>query len=400
MIYLGRQSVIKPSIFELLAVCGCVSKRVLTMLPYSYVKTNDNLRQMHKDRLIRMSGHGANKHYALLDAGKNTLTSSDSIRYPRRLFANNNTLLRDPSRTIAIGDTAAMLSMARYSIHPNDKPNLPAHTTLPCDDNSWFDIYKTGGIVSPMNCYYMAAEVKRYLRNSNDKGIRYSRTCGILFTPEYLLRVFHSRDVAFEFRGTGEKKLNSLIAKLFSGYVPKQRNALLVFGKGFLAAEKILDGDFDEARQRIAEISKKVTINTQNLGRPLYYRPIMPESMGLLQLMRYPGWEESLFEYVAKQIYFSYNRRTDAFYATGEDGSLLFIGIELNLTKFARMIRILRERPNRTVNFICLDWQEDFYDFMLERYAGGEHGVNILTVEGNMVKRLNEQFEEYWGGEL
>ena len=394
---MGRAPVIQTRILELLATCGCVSRQVFLMLPFTYNKISTTLKSLLDSGAIRISGHGADKHYALLDAGKTMLECSDFSRYPRCLFADNNTLLRVPARAVANGDTAALLSLAGYFIHPSDKPALPVHATLPDDDNGWFELYQNGGISSAANCYYTSTAVKRHFRAYSDKGFQYSRACGILFTPEYILRVFNSRNVALEFRETGERKLCNLIPRLFSGYVPKRKDALLVFGRGFAAAENILAGDFDAERIRMTKISKRTLMNTQNLGRPMYYRPIRSESLPLTQLMRYPGWEDSMFEYLAKQVYFSYSLRSDAFYASGEDGSLLFIGVELNLTKLARLIRYMRETASHAIKLLCLDWQKDFYEKMLELYTDcGTQNIHVLTMESGAVLRMNKQFADYW----
>ena len=398
---MGRTPIIQTQILSLLAVCGCVSRQIFLMMPFTYNKISTTLKSLVDLGAIRLSGRGANKHYALLDAGKNMLEMSNPSQYPRCLFANNNTLLRVPTRALANGDTAALLSLAGYFIHPKDKPLLPVHANLSDDDNGWFEFYQKAGTSSAANCYYTSTGIKRHFRANSDSGFRYSRACGILFTPDCILRVYHSRSAALELRETGERKLYNLIPRMFSGYLPKRREGLLVFGTGFAAAENILAGDFDAERIRMTAISKRTIMNTQNLGKPMYYRPVRSESLALTRLMRYPGWEDSMFEHLAKQVYCSYSLRNDAFYAAGDDGSLLFIGVELNLTKLARLIRYMREVSKRTIRLLCLDWQKDFYKKMLELYTDYDtRDIHILTMENGAVLRMNNQFAEFWGNNV
>ena len=147
----------------------------------------------------------------------------------------------------------------------------------------------------------------------------------------------------------------------------------------------------------MAGISKKTFLSPRNLGKPLFYCPIMKEALPLLGLMRYPSWSDSICDYAAKQVYFSFKRRSDVFYATGEDGSLLFIGIELDLTKLASLIRVLRSRQNITVALLCLDWQKQFYSDILECFAGDSaSNVRVLSMNNDAVLNMGVQLGEYW----
>lgn len=361
---------------------------------------------------IRLTGHGADKHYALLAKGKDELNSLNSLRYPRCLFADNNTLLRAPARAMANGDAAVMLSLAGYSLHPHDKPEFPAHTPVPDEDAGRRQIYRNSlehrysnaedctiylKRRTPINCYYTSVEIKRYFEQKNSNGLRYSRACGVLSTPDNILRVFHSRDVALEFKSTGENKLVSLLPKLFSGYLPPRRQGLLVLGDGFMAAEKIIATEFSPERIKIAKVSKKTYLGTKNLGTPLYYLPVVPDSLPLLRLFQYPSWEGSASSFMAKQLYGSFKERQDIFYADGDDGSALFIGLTLNLTAVAGLIRAVRDKP-RSVSLICLNWQKEFYRETLDKYAGdGAEHVHIYSVSNDAISVIDTQLYEYWG---
>lgn len=362
--------------------------------------------------LIRLTGHGADKHYAILAKGKDELNSFNYLRYPRCLFADNNTLLRAPARAMANGDAAVMLYRAGYSVHPHDKPELPSHTHISDDNADRRQIYRNSLEYrydnsedstiyikrhTPINCYYTSVEIKRYFEQKNNNGLRYSRACGVLLTPDNILRIFHSRDVALEFKSTGENKLTSLLPKLFSGYLPPRRQGLFVFGNGFLSAKKILATEFSPERIRMAKVSNKTCLGTKNLGNPLFYLPVIPDSIPLLRLFQYPGWEGSVSSFMAKQLYGSFKERQDVFYADGDDGSALFIGLTLNLTAVAGLIRAVRDKP-RSVSLICLNWQKEFYRETLDNYAGdGAEHVHIYSVSNDAISVIDTQLYEYWG---
>ncbi|WRS28458.1 hypothetical protein U6B65_04820 [Oscillospiraceae bacterium MB08-C2-2] len=377
---------------------------MLHLLPYSYVKVNDRLRYMIDDGLIRCTGKGADKHYALLDAGREMLHASNSSRYPRCLFADNNTLLRAPVRAMATGDAAALLHLGEYTVHPTTKPALPAQTPI-FEEEIERQLYQnmphsSGSIrASPVNCYYTSVEIKRYFEGKNAAGLRYSRACGVLYTPDALLRVFHSRDVALEYKSTGENKLTSLLPRLFPGYLPPCREALLVLGAGFTAARKILAEEFEPERVRMARISGRTCLSTRNLGRPLYYLPVQPASLPLLRLLGYPGWLDSVSSFLAGQLYEEYTLRQDALYADGDDGTALFIGVPFDLTAFAGLIRLLQNRP-QPVKLLCLDWQTAFYRELMDMYTGdASKQVQILSVTNDTVRDMDAQLSNYWGGD-
>ena len=384
----------------------------MNLLPYSYVKINDCLRLMLQNNLIRLTGHGAGKHYALLEKGKQELTAFNPQRYPRCLFADNNTLLRDHIRAMAIGDSAAMLVVSGYAVHPHDKPCLPAHTPVPDDDSGGRQIYQnrldyqypgSGDDAyyprrkTPVNCFYSSVEIKRYFKPKNDMGLRYSRACGVLFTPDYLLRVFHSRDVALEYKATGENKLKDSLQKIFTDKLPPYRQGLLVLGDGFKAAEKILETEFNPERAKMLRVTRKTCIGPKNLGTPLFYFPVLPESLPMLRLLQFPGWEGSVSPFMARQLYKNYRERNDVYFAEGDDGTVIYIGLSLNLTSFARLMRDMRERA-RNISFICLNWQKEFYETMLKRYTGeNAEYVRIITATNDAVRFIESQLSDSWG---
>lgn len=410
----GRKPILQIQTLELLAVCGCISKTILYLSQFHNQRIRSKLKQMVDMGEIRLAGQGENKRYTLLKPGKDRLIALNPARYTLSLFQDNNTLLRVPARSVMNGDTAAILSQAGFSVHPDDKPTLPAITPNFHDGSGWWMELYNNQIPyrydadnpdccrylkrdTPVGCYYTSVEIKRHLRDRNDNGLRYSRACGVLFTPDRLFRVFHGRDVAFEYRQTGENKLVTLLPKLFGGYLPEQKNGVLIVGNGFDSAEKILAGDFDKARIEQAKREKRIFVNTRNLGNPLFYFPVSPDSLTLLRLMNYPGWADSIAEYAAKQVCEDFTERSGIFFADCGDGTRFYSGLELNLTKLAGLVRAIRASPGLPVSMACLHWQKQFYTDILGRYAGeNANGVRLFTFDNEDIQSISEQLNDYW----
>ena len=110
-------------------------------------------------------------------------------------------LTRNPDdRAVLRGDTAAMLSLAGYAVHPDGKPGFPACTPpLPAAPGreAWRGLYQNYSDIrypdepdeavytrhlTAVNCYYDACSVKELLydRGKDGAGVRYSRACGVL----------------------------------------------------------------------------------------------------------------------------------------------------------------------------------------------------------------------------
>jgi len=250
--------------------------------------------------------------------------------------------------------------------------------------------------LTPVNCYYDSVQIKYLRQTATDKGVNYSRACGVLFTPSCLFRVYHSRDVAMRFFKTGEENFSALLRSTFTGYVPADNSGILVFGQDWLSAISILD---NYLREKAIPPPKKGDIqgeilNPANLGNPLFYLPLRSEAMELLRLMRFPDWRKSLMYYASiahaklEQIGWSYqyeNRR-------------VYITADLNLTNLAIVLRGMMKNPREPVSLLCLPWQQEFFWNLVQDYGGDKANAQILLLHDNFMENLiNSLLEPYWG---
>ncbi|MCI9669885.1 MAG: hypothetical protein HFG19_09465, partial [Oscillospiraceae bacterium] len=253
---------------------------------YSYTYRTRALRLLLQQQYIRKQGEGRAKAYAISTKGRNYLAAFYASRFREEVMEQIKQLTRNPDdRAVLRGDAAAMLSLAGYAVHPDDKPAFPAYTPpLPVvpGREAWRGLYQNHSDIcypdesneavytrcrTPMNCYYDACSVKELLydRGKDGAGVRYSRACGVLMTPSCLFRVYHSRDVAMKFHITGERRLQNLLltGEVFCGYLPERNHAALLLGNDFTALLHILE-------HHLAGHSAKSLVYVKDRGRKGY----------------------------------------------------------------------------------------------------------------------------------
>ena len=385
-LFLSANSDISMRVLRLLAECGRVSRRTFDMLPYSYRNTCVYIKKLVDSKSVSLSGVGSSKSYILLDNGRKILSAYTPQRYTPELFALNKLLIRHPDRSRLRGDLAAMMSMAGFAVHPDDKPALPTFTPKPpdCQYAGLRELYQNyvpqqyGQIIpyqaaytkhlTPVNCYYDSIQLK-YLRGAlADKGVNYSRACGVLMTPTSLFRVYHSRDVAMRFHKTGEENFSALLGAAFTGYMPDDKNGILVFGQGWLAAASILDIYLcDKSIWPPKEDIPREILGTTNLGNPLFYLPLRSEALELLRLIHFPDWRKSLM-YFASTSYANLNQTGWTFQ---HEERRVCIVADLNLTNLAIILRSMMKNPREPVTLICLPWQKDFIVILRKKRRAG-----------------------------
>lgn len=420
---------IQLSVLRLLAECGWVSKRALDMLPYSYYHFTKKTKELFDNGYIRKTGKGMSKCYALNPSARNILSSINEYRFTPELFALNTLLTRHSDRAMLRGDAAAALSLAGYSVHPDDKPSLPACCPpLPPapDDSDWRFLFQNGRQhaypagndkraytrrLTPVNCYYDAVLLKGLVPKRGDKdneGVNYSRVCGVLMTPTYLLRVFNSRDVAMKFSTTGERNMRSLILSdaAFPGYLPDENRGILVFGDDFTAAGKIIDRHISGSRAKIPQNIKKkgryqnersaanVMLGTSNLGSPLFYLPMERRALELLRIMRYPAWQDTLCRFINGTCF---GQKNNTQWCHEFEGRQVYILASLNLTQIGVAMRNISRQPEQPVTLAYLDWQHGFFEGLLNRHGGyGDILIKRMT-EGYDVSSRSTM-NDYWEG--
>jgi hypothetical protein len=227
-------------------------------------------------------------------------------------------------------------------------------------------------------------------------------------TPSYLLRVFHSRDVAMKFNVTGERNMRSLLLSdaVFSGYLPGERRGALVFGDDYTAAEKIIERHISGSKAKLPSTVKRkgryqsrpaaadVMLGTTNLGNPLFFVPMERRALILLRLMQYPFWQETLCRFINRTC-FGQIRNND--WCHELEGRQVYILAGLNLTQIGVALQNIVRQPQQPVTLAYFDWQHGFFERLLERYGG--HGDFI-------VKRMTSDYDvstlatmnEYWEG--
>lgn len=124
-----RLSDIHDTILRLLAECRWVSPALLELTGYSYTYRTRALRLLLQQQYIRKQGEGRAKAYAISTKGRNYLAAFYASRFREEVMEQIKQLTRNPDdRAVLRGDAAAMLSLAGYAVHPDDKPVFPAYT--------------------------------------------------------------------------------------------------------------------------------------------------------------------------------------------------------------------------------------------------------------------------------
>jgi hypothetical protein len=319
--------------------------------------------------------------------------------------------------------------LAGFSVHPDDKPPSPAHCPLlpdAPDGSDWRSLFQNDRQhsysgdngkeiytrrLTPVNCYYDAVLLKGLFPKSGDKdneGVNYSRVCGVLMTPSYLLRVFHSRDVAMKFNVTGERNMRSLLLSdaVFSGYMPEERRGALVFGDDYTAAEKIIERHVSGNLAKLPSTVKRkgryqsrpsaadVTLGTTNLGTPLFYLPMERRALELLRIMRYPAWQDTLCRFINDTCFGQKNNNR---WCHELDGRQVYILAGLNLTQIGVAMQQMSRNPGQPVTLAYLDWQHGFFEKLLNRHGGyGDILIKRMTAEYDVSTRAT--MNEYWEG--
>jgi hypothetical protein len=227
VLLLSANSDIAITVLRLLAECGRVSRRTFDILPFSYRNTSVYIKKLVDSKSVGLSGVGNSKSYVILENGRKTLSAYSPQRYSTELYDLNKLLIRHPDRSRLRGDAAVMMALAGYAVHPDDKPALPAFTPPPPDfqypglrllyqntrPQKYGQIIPNRAIyterLTPVNCYYDSIQLKYLRETAADKGVNYSRACGVLLTPSRLFRVYHSRDVAMRLYKTGEENFSA-----------------------------------------------------------------------------------------------------------------------------------------------------------------------------------------------
>ena len=411
--FLSANSDISMSVLRLLAECGRVSRRTFDLLPYSYRNTCVYIKKLVDSREISLSGKGDSKAYTLLDGGRQTLSAFNPQRFSPELFELNKLLVRHPDRSRLRGDVAALMSLASFAVHPDDKPAIPAFTPPPPDlqidslqklyQNSRPNVY--GQIfpnraeyterLTPINCYYDAVQLK-YLRDADtDKGVNYSRACGVLLTPSSLLRVYHSRDVAMRFHRTGEENFSALLRSAFTGYIPKDNSGVLVFGQSWTSVSSIFDF-YLRGKPPIPPKKGSVPgelLGTTNLGNPLFYLPIRAESLELLSLMGFPDWRRSLMYWISV----AHAKLEQNNWSYQHESRRVYIVADMNLTNLAIVLRGIMKEPRAPVTLICLPWQQDFMAGLIKEYGAKADAEIAVMHECFLSNLINKRLRAHWG---
>lgn len=425
------------SILGLLAVCGFVSRSMLDLMNYSTNYLNRSLRTLLDASLIRIYGKGKNKHYTLTAAGRRFLTAHNPIRFSEAFMALNQQLTKHPDRAMPCGDAAAMLSFAGYAIHPDDKPTLPAHTpALPqhpdhqhrkslCHNLTTHsypdgeDERMYGRRLTAIGSYYDSAHLKRLLDAKGDKDaddIRYSRACGVLMTPDHLLRIFHSRDVAMKLKITGEKKFFKLLESdlVYSGYRPSAKEGVLVFGQGFstarLVIEHNLNGDTKDLPYYVKKSGKARNrkkpkyellegtgkggelLQPANIGNPTFFLPLDSGGLELLPLFQFPDWADVLHRSINK---LAFHLDDEPKWCHEMDGRKIYLLASLNLTWIDHVMRLIKNEPEQAFTIACLHWQTPLFIDLLQPFKTQDIVVKVM--ESSFMEEVKNKLYDIWG---
>ena len=259
-----------------------------------------------------------------------------------------------------------------------------------------------------VNCYYDATAVKELAVDS--AGVSYSRACGVLLTPSYLLRVYHSRDVAMKFHSTGEQNFQCLLLspKIFTGYLPEEQNAALILGTDFTAAQHILEHHLAGHSPRMPLSAKKKggkgytavkglageLVTPTNLGKPAFYLPLCKDSLPLLRLMAYPSWQGFLVREISRGLFPHLELPRWCF---EEDGYTVYILAALNLAQIDLAMRMVQGNSGKKVQIVCLDWQVPLFRQLLEPFAG-QRDLWLTKLPAGFLEGLLQGEKEYWEG--
>jgi len=387
------------SILGLLAECGCVSRPMFDLMGYSYKYLIASIKTLVDTNAVRIYGKGRGRHYALGQSGRKHLAAYNPLRYSPSVLELNKQLSQHPDRAMLRGDAAAMLSLAGYAVHPDDKPPLPAYTPplpQPPDYQHWRNLTmhtypagedrrEYGRRLTAIGAYYDATVVKGLLPTDGDKdkeGVNYSRACGVLMTPDHLLRVFHSRDVALKLKLTGETNFKKLLFsdEVYGGFMPDDREAVLVFGNDFSAARLIIEHHLYGHKVNLPYYVKRngskggyeamkgtggELLGPANLGNPAYYLPLDKAGLELLPLFQFPRWTDTLHRNINRRAFdvtdqpkWSYER----------DGRIFYVLASLNLPQIAHALRTIKNDLTRPFAIACLDWQTPLFSDLLLPY--------------------------------
>lgn len=426
-----RLSDIHDTILRLLAECRWVSPALLELTGYSYTYRTRALRLLLQQQYIRKQGEGRAKAYAISTKGRNYLAAFYASRFREEVMEQIKQLTRNPDdRAVLRGDAAAMLSLAGYAVHPDDKPVFPAYTPpLPAAPGreAWRGLYQNHSDIcypdesdnavytkhlTSMNCYYDACSVKELLydRGKDGAGVRYSRACGVLMTPSCLFRVYHSRDVAMKFHITGERRLQNLLltGEVFRGYLPERNHAALLLGNDFTALLHILEHHLaghsakspvyvkDRGRKGYKSLQGGIgeRVTPSNLGEPSFYLPLTLDSFPLLRMMRYPFWQELLTKEVCRELFGLENQPRWTFDHKRDSVYLLFT---LCLQQISLAMSAVRLSPEKRIRLVCLDWQAPLFRELLSPFASNRD-IRVTTLPNGYISNLQRKFELYWGG--
>lgn len=414
------------TILSLLAECGCVSRPTFDLTGYSYHYLTVSLKTLVDTDAIRKYGKGQTKHYALNLAGRQLLTKYNPLRFSPYVMELNKKLSKHPDRARLRGDVAALLSCAGYGVHIDDKLPLPAFTppqnqpdhqhivslcrnitrrTYPDAENNRVYAKRLTAIGS----YYDSTTIKAlFPRESSmdNEGINYARACGVLMTPDCLLRVYHSRDVALKFLKTGENNFrNRLLGDhVFRGFRPAGTDAVLIFGAGFTSASHIIMYSLDGINTRMSLHVKKSEakqagkrkvvagerLTPSNLGKPSYYLPLDVNGMAMAALFQYPGWEPMLNREIYRQ---AFGVPDQPGYYHELDERKIYVLASLNMNHIERAIQQISTQPN-PATIVCLNWQEPLFRELLTPIHG--RSIQVLRMPDSFVDEAAGKLNDFW----
>lgn len=412
------------SILSLLAQCGYVSRATFDLLPYSYNYMITSVKTLVDKNAIRKSGRGRQKHYALNLSGRKLLSSYNPLRFSPDVMEQNRQLSRHPDRAMLRGDIAALLSLAGYGVHPHDKPPLPASTPpLPTSPehqhlvtlcrNSIQHAYPDvedertyNRRLTAIGSYYDITAIKALFpkeESYDNEGINYARACGLLMTPDNLLRVYHSRDVALKVHKIGEDKLKLRMTnnRVYQGFLPADRDGILVFGADFTSSISIIQSSLDGLGTRLVysrgkaenvgqrNVPEGVRLTPVNLGNPSYYLPLDRNGMAMASLYQYPGWNELLVGEINRQA-FQINSTSNSYELEGRRVHIL---AALNMAEIETAFHMMRMSA-ASISIVCLDWQYPLFCELAEPLK--DRDILIVRMPSGFVEEITGKLDNFW----
>lgn len=324
-------------------------------------------------QLLSVSGKGKKRTIRLHKSMLPILewVEPDAYEYYRENFDDHHFSgdVTHVSRNHRVAEVVAMCQAAGILVFPWEKPDLHNRDV------------RLQQVDQPI-CY-LSREIKCFFDEEELKKTQFTRLAGAIVYPHGIYPVYNTRQEAMLWRGSGEEKVQILLADIFRDYgFRKDWKHAILFGMDSRVAAHTLQSAF--ARRHLRERLDKIYPH-------VHFIPLNGDGVKMLQLLTIDNWNERL----RKALYADatpspYSKAPE--HDVSSEGTYYLSHLDGDLCRLILFRRSLRTQPRASYVLDCYPFQITY----VREYLGDYYDQDNLEVRLLDLDALHTHFcEEY-----